>query len=117
MWFAACTLNGNDLLQGYLLTGVHGTYRQYFLELCIVAGLLLPWLGPILGLAVLTPIVLLTVEDGKVIDSTTDCFGGGTGPTNCSATSYFDYYFWNITNPNEASPSSRRPAQCQQGHI
>ena len=108
--------NRNELLQGYLLPGVHGTYRRYFLELCIVAGLLLPWLGPVLGLAVLTPIVLLTVENGKVIDSTTDCFGGGTGPTTCPATSYFDYYFWNITNPNEASTYSWRPARCQLGH-
>lgn len=88
-------------LQGYLLPGDHDTYRRYVLELLVVLGLLLPWIGPLFGLAVMTPIVLLTVEDEKIITTETDCFGGGQTPSLCPAQSYFDYYFWNITNPLE----------------
>ena len=87
--------------QGYLLPEVHGTYRRYVLELLLVLGLLLPWIGPLFGLAVMTPIVLLTVQNGKIITTERDCFGGGLKAVQCPAQSYFDYYFWNITNPTE----------------
>lgn len=80
---------------------MHGTYRRYILELLVVLGLLLPWIGPLFGLAIMTPIVLLTVQNGKIITTERDCFGGGLTPTQCPAESYFDYYFWNITNPAE----------------
>lgn len=93
-------------LQGYLLPNVHGTFRRYLLELLVVAGLLLPWIGPAFGLAVMTPIVLLTVQNGKVVTPESDCFSGGTGPATCPATSYFDYYFWNISNPAEVAKQS-----------
>lgn len=87
--------------QGYLQPKVHGTYRKYVLELLVVLGLLLPWIGPLFGLAVMTPIVLLTIQNEKIITTERDCFGGGNVPTQCPAESYFDYYFWNITNPAE----------------
>jgi len=99
-----------DVVQGYLAPGVHGTYRQYVLELLVVLGLLLPWIGPLFGRAVMTPIVLLTVQNGKIITKERDCFGGGVGPTECPAESYFDYYFWNITNPNQVSLRYMPPA-------
>lgn len=94
------------MLQGYLLPKVHGTYRRYFLELLVVAGLLLPWIGPAFGLAIMTPIVLLTVQNSKIITTERDCFRGGVGPTTCPATSYFDYYFWNLTNPDQVNEPS-----------
>jgi hypothetical protein len=99
-----------DVVQGYLAPGVHGTYRQYVLELLVVLGLLLPWIGPLFGRAVMTPIVLLTVQNGKIITTERDCFGGGVGPTECPADSYFDYYFWNITNPDQVSHNYTTPA-------
>lgn len=86
-----------------MLQGEHGTLRRYFLELLVVLGLLIPWIGPAFGLGVMTPIVLLTVQNGKIITSDQDCFGtalSGTAVT-CPAESYFDYFFWNITNPAE----------------
>lgn len=95
-------------LQGYLVPKTHGTYRRYVLELLVVLGLLLTWIGPLFGLVVMTPIVLLTVQNGKIITTERDCFGGGLGPTECPAESYFDYYFWNITNPTEV----RQPIAC-----
>ena len=90
-----------NAVQGYLAPGVHGTFKRYGLELLVVLGLFLPWIGPLFGQAVMVPIVLLTVQSGKVITTERDCFGGGVGPTECPAESYFDYYFWNITNPEQ----------------
>lgn len=88
-------------VQSYLLPGEHGTYRRYVLELLIVLGALLPWMGPVFGLVIMTPTVLLTVQNGKTITTERDCFAPGIGPIKCPATSYLDYYFWNLTNPYE----------------
>lgn len=88
-------------MQGYLLPSVHGTYRRYVLELLVVLGVLLSWIAPLFGLAVMTPVVLLTVQNGKVITTERDCFAEATEPVQCAAESFFDYYFWNITNPAE----------------
>lgn len=77
----------------------------------VVLGVMLPWIGPAFGLCVMTPIVLLTIENGKIITADQDCFG--TGPlgnaTQCPAESYFDYYFWNITNPEEVMSTRVHP--------
>ena len=81
------------------------------MELMVVLGLMVPWIGPAFGLGVMTPIVLLTVQNGKVITTEQDCFGveASGNPTDCPAESYFDYYFWNITNPDQVNFSKSCP--------
>ena len=68
--------------------------------------MMIPWIGPAFGLGVMTPIVLLTVQNGKIITTDQDCFGistDGNPIIECPAESYFDYYFWNITNPDQVT--------------
>ncbi|KAK9814422.1 hypothetical protein WJX72_005728 [[Myrmecia] bisecta] len=89
----------NPILRTYLAANNYGTCRRYFLELLLVLGLFLPWMGPLLGLAVLDPIITVTLEQSKLLTPTTKCYQAE--PAVCDATSYFDYYFWNITNAQQ----------------
>ena len=93
-----------------MLQGEHGSARRYVLELMVVLGMFIPWIGPAFGLCVMTPIVLLTIQNGKIITADQDCFGAGplANATECPAQSYFDYYFWNISNIDQVHSLSSK---------
>ena len=62
-------------------------------------GLFLPLLGPLIGLCAIAPLIELAILDSGVITPSTNCYN--TTPVVCTDEVYFDYYFWNITNPVE----------------
>ena len=95
----------------YMLPEVHGGCRQYCCECLLVVGILLPMLGPVLGLCVFAPYFSLLFEEGSIIQPDTPCYG--PTPTTCEGTSTVDYYFWNITNPDEASSLYTRTEETQ----
>lgn len=86
----------------YLLAGDHGTFRRYLLEVCMVLGLFLPWIGPLLGLCAVVPMVELVVWETTVVTPASNCYNAT--PMVCNDEVFFDYYFWNITNANEVRP-------------
>ena len=62
-------------------------------------GLVLPWFGPMGGLFVISPIIEMDILESRWITKDTQCF---TDAVNvCNTTSQYEYYFWNITNPDE----------------
>ena len=68
-------------------------------------GLVLPWFGPMSGLFVISPIMEMDVLESRWITKDTQCF---MDPVNvCNATSQYQYYFWNITNPDQVGEHSR----------
>lgn len=73
--------------------------KRYWLEFCVVMGFLIPWVSPLIGLGILTPFVKLGLMQSNIITAATPIYGAGVIPWNL--TSYYDYYFWNITNPLE----------------
>ena len=101
-------------IRTYLYEQEHGTFRRYLLEACVVLGVFLPWVAPLIGLCAIAPIVQLALLDSRVITPSADCYGPEGGV--CNNEVYFDYYFWNITNPVEVSPAlcSAVPARPEQ---
>ena len=95
----------------YFYEQEHGTFRRYLLEACIVLGLFLPWVAPLVGLCAISPIVQLAILDSRVITPTSDCYGPDGGV--CDNEVYFDYYFWNITNPAEVQQSLAVTLSCR----
>ena len=98
----------------YLLDGEHGTFRRYLLEACLVLGLFLPWVAPLIGLCAISPIVQLSILDSRVVTPTSDCLGPNGGL--CDTDVRFDYYFWNVSNAPEVRGSLpacvRAPWRC-----
>ena len=86
-------------IRTYLYEQEQGTVRRYLLEACVVLGVFLPWVAPLIGLCAISPIVQLAILDSRVITPTADCYG--LEGAVCNNEVYFDYYFWNITNPTE----------------
>jgi hypothetical protein len=67
----------SPILRTFTLAGEHGTARRFWLEFGLVAGALLPFLSPLVGLAVVTPIVRLAAAAGGEIGPATACYGPG----------------------------------------
>ncbi len=97
--------SSKPIIDSYLLPDSHGTCRRFCCECCLIVGLSLPLLGPLLGLCVFVPYFDLLFEEGNVIQPNAPCFS--PAPGICPTSSKFDYYFWNITNAEEVS--------CMQG--
>lgn len=91
----------NPVIQTYLLSGEHGTFRRYLLELCLVLGLFLPWLGPLLGLCGIIPLIELDILETAVITPSSYCFAQAANGTVCNGTAVYEYYFWNLTNTEQ----------------
>lgn len=87
------------IIDTYLLPSSHGRCRRFCCECCLIVGLMLPLLGPLLGLCVFVPYFDLLFEEGNVIQPDTPCFG--PDPAICPASFKFDYFFWNITNAEQ----------------
>ncbi len=120
-------VGSNPIVRTYLIPNEHGTCKRYWAEFILVVGLVLPWMGPIGSLCVASPFIKLGVQQSQVkclqstsylsgylvnilyvlleslqvITPDTDCFGSAYAV--CDAESYFDYYFWNVTNAAEVS--------------
>ena len=67
----------SPILRTFTLAGEHGTARRYWLEAGLLAGGLLPLLAPLVGLAVVTPLVRLAASVGGEIGPATACYGPG----------------------------------------
>ena len=93
--------SSKPIIDSYLLPDSHGTCRRFCCECCLIVGLSLPLLGPLLGLCVFVPYFDLLFEEGNVIQPNAPCFS--PAPGICPTSSKFDYYFWNITNAEQAS--------------
>lgn len=93
------------IVKTYLLSGDHGTFRRYLLEMCLVLGVCLPWIGPLLGLCAVTPLLDLGIIESEVITPSTDCYSAT--PSVCRDDVHFDYYFWNVTNAAEVRTFAR----------
>lgn len=88
----------HTIIDLYMLPQVHGGCRRFCCECLLVVGLMLPLLGPLLGLCVFVPYFSLLFEEGTIIQPDSPCYGA---PTLCGSTFSYDYYFWNITNAEE----------------
>lgn len=95
--------NAASIVQTFLLPNSHGKCQRCCCECLLIVGVMLPLLGPLLGFCVAVPYLDLQFEEGSVIQPDTPCYG--PQPTVCGATSSFDYYFWNISNPMEVCSS------------
>ncbi len=62
-------------------------------------GLLLPWFGPLVGLFVISPLIEMGLAESRQLTADTQCLKKDVNV--CDSSSYFEYYFWNITNPDE----------------
>ena len=68
-------------------------------------GLVLPWFGPMGGLFVISPIIEMNILESRWITRDTQCFVDAVNV--CNDTSQYQYYFWNITNPDEVMLAGR----------
>ena len=93
--------SSKPIIDSFLLPDSHGTCRRFCCECCLIVGLSLPLLGPLLGLCVFVPYFDLLFEEGNVIQPNAPCFS--PAPGICPTSSKFDYYFWNITNAEQVS--------------
>lgn len=62
-------------------------------------GLVLPWFGPMVGLFVTSPIIEMGIAQSRWLTKDTQCFKEDVN--QCNGTSTYQYYFWNLTNPDE----------------
>ena len=67
----------SPVLRTYTLAGEHATWRRYLMELCLIAGLVVPWAAPAVGLLVVTPLVRVTADAGAELGPGTACLGPG----------------------------------------
>ena len=83
-------------------------------------GLILPWFGPLVGLFVISPLIEMGIAESRQLTAETQCLKEAVNV--CDSTSQFDYYFWNITNPDEVRPAMplmslfprrRKPDECR----
>lgn len=74
------------------MDGVDGTVLQ-------MMGLILPWFGPLVGLFVISPLIEMGIAESRQLTAQTQCLENAVNI--CDATSTFEYFFWNITNPDE----------------
>ncbi|KAK9813634.1 hypothetical protein WJX73_000949 [Symbiochloris irregularis] len=105
----------NPVIQTYLLSGEHGTSRRYLLELCLVLGLFLPWLGPLLGICGIIPLIELDVLERAVITPSSYCFAQAANGTVCNGTAVYEYYFWNLTNSQQWLSGEQAPQLVELG--
>ncbi len=71
-----------------------------------MAGLLLPWFGPGVGLFVISPLIEMGLVESRQLTVDTQCLKAGVNL--CDSTSTFEYFFWNITNPDQVRRRQRR---------
>lgn len=91
----------NAVIRTYFPTELPGhSCRRWTMEFLVVAGLILPLLGPLLGLTIVNPLFNYYIAKATVLTPDTDCLGGNAV---CEAHSTFEYYFWNLTNYDEVS--------------
>ena len=62
-------------------------------------GLILPWFGPLVGLFVISPLIEMGLAESRQLTADSQCFKNAVNV--CDSSSTFEYYFWNITNPDE----------------
>jgi hypothetical protein len=62
-------------------------------------GLILPWFGPLVGLFVISPLIEMGIAESRQLTAETQCLKESVNV--CDSVSQFDYYFWNITNPDQ----------------
>ena len=79
-------------------------------------GLILPWFGPMGGLFVISPIIEMNILESRWITRDSQCF---TDAVNvCNDTSQYQYYFWNITNPDQVMPNqSHMPCSASANNV
>jgi hypothetical protein len=61
------------------------------------------WLGPVLNVFVVDPLMKLVLLEGQVITPAVDCFDPRLANQTCDSDVMVDYYFYNITNEAEVS--------------
>lgn len=75
-------------------------------RLAQMAGLLLPWFGPGVGLFIISPIIEMGLAESRQLTVDTQCLKS-PDMNLCDSTSTFEYYFWNISNPDQVPPQRR----------
>lgn len=81
--------------------------RRYLLLLTAFTGAFIWWLGPVLGLFLVDPMIQLMLLDASVITPATQCFDHRLANQTCNNDVMVDYYFWNITNADAVSSQAR----------
>lgn len=61
------------------------------------------WLGPVLSVFVVDPLLNLLLLEGQVISPAVDCFDHRLANQTCENDVMIDYFFYNITNEAEVS--------------
>ena len=73
-------------------------------------GLILPWFGPLVGLFVISPLIEMGIAESRQLTAETQCLKDSVNV--CDSVSQFDYYFWNITNPDQVRCGHAVDASC-----
>lgn len=63
------------------------------------------WLGPVLGIFIVDPVLQLMLMEGSVITPDSNCFDHRLAEQVCDSDVFVDYYFWNLTNKEEVQPA------------
>ena len=66
-----------------------------------VLALVCPWFGPMAGLFVISPLIEMGIAGSRELTRDSQCFKESVNQCNNTAT--YQYYFWNLTNPDEVS--------------
>lgn len=105
----------NPVVRTYLYPSDITSTKRYFLLLFAIWGGFIWWLGPVLGLFVVDPMIQLMLLDYSVITPATQCFDHRLPNQTCDTDVMVDYYFWNMTNSDAWLAGSSPPAYDQVG--
>lgn len=95
----------NGVIRSYFMNDdgqiVHG--RSYFcLNLCGLTGLLILFVGFVCGLIIVPGKTANDIYNGFVISTSTECYKNDSSiPQVCGGELTYEYFFWNITNPQD----------------
>ena len=91
----------NPVVQTYFLHSSAGALRRYCASCALALGAALPLVAPLLALGLFNPWVNLLFEVSTVITPLSPCYNTAA-PTVCPGASRVAYYFWNISNADQA---------------
>ncbi|KAI3426439.1 hypothetical protein D9Q98_008807 [Chlorella vulgaris] len=111
-------MNGgvNPLIQTYVMPGDLRSKPRYFLTVAVVVAGCMWWMGPMIGVFVVDPMIQLTLSNFQVITSKTDCFDHRMDHQVCEDSGVkANYYFYNITNVDQWIAGTEPPAYVEVG--
>jgi hypothetical protein len=97
-----------------VLPGDWRNRKRYVLTVAVVMAGCMWWMGPMIGVFVVDPMIQLTMSNMQVITPTTDCFDHRLDSQVCEdAGVKASYYFYNITNHEEVGAGAWHVRACR----